>query len=217
MQSSTVAALGVVMMTAVGTASSVQAQVFDFGAVAVGGSVSYGGATLDSSIALELGTSVLTVSTVGTADASGLAVGDVITVPTNIVYGSGSSGTLSTPVVKMWTDSLGTFEETLTDVDSVDRSSANAITIDLAGTLTGPGFSDVPAFLILSANQAGGPGNAIGVSFTNTAMNGESIPPPLPVMIPEARTWAMMLIGFAGLGFAGYRRARKVNAAEFAA
>ena len=26
--------------------------------------------------------------------------------------------------------------------------------------------------------------------------------------IPEASTWAMMLIGFAGLGFAGYRRAR---------
>jgi hypothetical protein len=210
MQSSTVAALGVVMMTAVGTASSVQAQVIDFGAVAVGGSVSYGGATLDSSTAFELGTSVLTVSTVGTADASGLAVGDVITVfPTNIVYGSGSSGTLSTPVVKMWTDSLGTFEETLTDVDSVDRSSANAITIDLAGTLTGPGFSDVPAFLILSANQAGGPGFAMSASLTNTAMNGESIPPPLPVMIPEARTWAMMLIGFAGLGLTGYRRGRK--------
>ena len=26
--------------------------------------------------------------------------------------------------------------------------------------------------------------------------------------IPEASTWAMMLLGFAGLGFAGYRRAR---------
>jgi len=28
--------------------------------------------------------------------------------------------------------------------------------------------------------------------------------------IPEASTWAMMLIGFAGLGFAGYRKSRKV-------
>ena len=27
--------------------------------------------------------------------------------------------------------------------------------------------------------------------------------------IPEPSTWAMMLLGFAGLGFAGYRRARK--------
>jgi hypothetical protein len=26
--------------------------------------------------------------------------------------------------------------------------------------------------------------------------------------LPEPSTWAMMLFGFAGLGFAGYRRAR---------
>ena len=26
--------------------------------------------------------------------------------------------------------------------------------------------------------------------------------------VPEASTWAMMLLGFAGFGFAGYRRAR---------
>jgi PEP-CTERM motif len=27
--------------------------------------------------------------------------------------------------------------------------------------------------------------------------------------VPEPSTWAMMLLGFAGLGFAGYRRTRK--------
>jgi hypothetical protein len=27
--------------------------------------------------------------------------------------------------------------------------------------------------------------------------------------VPEASTWAMMVLGFAGLGFAGYRRARR--------
>jgi hypothetical protein len=31
--------------------------------------------------------------------------------------------------------------------------------------------------------------------------------------IPEPSTWAMMLIGFAGLGYAGYRRARVPRAA----
>jgi hypothetical protein len=36
-------------------------------------------------------------------------------------------------------------------------------------------------------------------------------PPPLPV--PEPSTWAMLLIGFAGLGFAGYRQAREPRAA----
>jgi PEP-CTERM motif len=32
------------------------------------------------------------------------------------------------------------------------------------------------------------------------------------LLIPEPSTWAMMLIGFAGLGFAGYRRSMKVAA-----
>jgi hypothetical protein len=33
---------------------------------------------------------------------------------------------------------------------------------------------------------------------------------PAVVSAPEPSTWAMMLIGFAGLGFVGYRRARAV-------
>jgi hypothetical protein len=33
-------------------------------------------------------------------------------------------------------------------------------------------------------------------------------------VIPEPSTWAMMLIGFAGLGFAGYRRATRASAAS---
>jgi PEP-CTERM motif len=35
--------------------------------------------------------------------------------------------------------------------------------------------------------------------------------------VPEPSTWAMMLIGFAGLGYAGYRGSRKKNAAKLAA
>lgn len=31
--------------------------------------------------------------------------------------------------------------------------------------------------------------------------------------VPEPSTWAMMLVGFAGLGYAGYRRARGTGAA----
>ena len=30
-------------------------------------------------------------------------------------------------------------------------------------------------------------------------------------VVPEPSTWAMMLLGFAGLGFAGYRHARKTG------
>ena len=32
--------------------------------------------------------------------------------------------------------------------------------------------------------------------------------------VPEASTWAMMLLGFAGLGYAGYRRVRAPRAAQ---
>ena len=33
-------------------------------------------------------------------------------------------------------------------------------------------------------------------------------------VVPEPSTWAMMLLGFAGLGFAGYRHARKARPAS---
>ncbi len=35
--------------------------------------------------------------------------------------------------------------------------------------------------------------------------------------VPETSTWAMMLIGFVGLGYVGYRRARKGSAAQVTA
>ena len=31
----------------------------------------------------------------------------------------------------------------------------------------------------------------------------------LTLNVPEPSTWAMMILGFAGLGFAGYRKSRK--------
>jgi hypothetical protein len=35
-------------------------------------------------------------------------------------------------------------------------------------------------------------------------------------VVPEPSTWALMLLGFAGLGFAGYRQARKARLASLA-
>jgi PEP-CTERM motif len=34
-----------------------------------------------------------------------------------------------------------------------------------------------------------------------------------PIGVPEPSTWAMLVLGFAGLGYAGFRRAAKVPAA----
>jgi hypothetical protein len=53
-------------------------------------------------------------------------------------------------------------------------------------------YHDVPGYYEQASDGGfGGPG-----IFTLTA-------------VPEPSTWAMMLLGFAGLGFAGYRRTRK--------
>jgi hypothetical protein len=40
-----------------------------------------------------------------------------------------------------------------------------------------------------------------------------TVPVALTVGVPEPSTWAMMLLGFAGLGFAGYRTSRRTAAA----
>ena len=64
--------------------------------------------------------------------------------------------------------------------------------IDLGPSLGGPGI-DLTIGYNLVADGSGG----FGFDF---AVGGA---------VPEPSTWAMMLIGFAGLGFAGYRASRK--------
>jgi uncharacterized membrane protein len=49
-----------------------------------------------------------------------------------------------------------------------------------------------------------GLGRAYGINNAGQVVGYTSPPPP----IPEPSTWAMMLLGFAGLAFAGYRRAK---------
>ena len=56
-----------------------------------------------------------------------------------------------------------------TTVSSVDRTSPNAVTWDLTGTVTGGGFHNVPVSMIIDATQSGGPGNVISVSGSNSS------------------------------------------------
>jgi hypothetical protein len=111
---------------------------------------------------------------------------------------------LATDVTKSWTDTVGTFTETLTTAEAINRGSANAITVTLEGTIVGPGLpvagSDVQ--FIMTANQAGGIGKAVSASFTNTAN----------LVVPEPSAWAMMAVGFMGLGYAAFRRSSKARA-----
>lgn len=52
-----------------------------------------------------------------------------------------------------------------------------------------------------------------GVGVANSDMALDYVAGGVSASTPEPSTWAMMLLGFAGLGFAGYRTARKTAAA----
>ena len=210
MKTSVVAALGAAMIATLGAESAVRAATIDFGVVGIGGTIVATGSDLEESTALDLDVSTLFVSGIGPGDDSGLAAFDTVSVfapsppDTNIIYGF-VTGTLplAPQVVLSWTGSQGAFTETLTTVKEVARnpSSPNSIGVTLLGTVTGPpgsGFIDTPVSLTLTANQEGGPGNIITVSFTNATGVAPSI--------PEPSTWVMMALGFGALGYAGFRR-----------
>lgn len=210
MKTSVVAALGAAMIATLGADSAVRAATIDFGVVGIGGTIVSTGSSLEESTALDLDDTTLFVSGTGPGDNSGLAAFDTVSVfapsppDTNIIYGFGTgTSPLAPEVVLSWTGSQGAFTETLTTVKEVarDPSSPNSIGVTLLGTVTGPpgsGFIDTPVSLTLTANQEGGPGNTITVSFTNASGVAPSI--------PEPSTWVMMALGFGALGYGGFRR-----------
>ena len=211
MKPSVVAALGAALIATLGVDSAVRAATIDFGVVGMGGTVGNTGSDLEESTALDLDDATLFVSGIGPGDDSGLAAFDTVSVfapslpDTNIIFGSGTgTSPLAPEVVVSWTGSQGAFTETLTTVKDVARnpSSPDSIGVTLLGTVTGPpgsGFVDAPISLTLTANQDGGPGNTITVSFSNAS--GVVTP-----SIPEPSTWVMMALGFGALGYVAFRR-----------
>lgn len=197
-----VSALAVALIATIGAGSAAQAavKVIDF-AVKATGPVSYTGTNLGDSTALNLGAATLSVSSVGADDnASGLAIGDPIGLtPLVLSYGTGA-GPNAVDIVKMWTGTTGSFVETLTSATIFRIPGApNFITVSLTGTVTGPGFTDTPAEMLISATQVAGPGGSVSLSLTNTATS----------TVPEPSTWVMMGLGFVGLGYAAVRRSSK--------
>jgi hypothetical protein len=77
-------------------------------------------------------------------------------------------------------------------------------------------FTTAPTFQQLLYSQTGLPPNDNGALFyTDLPDSGSGTVTVTPVTpgVPEPSTWALMLLGFAGLGFAGYRRSRKSGVA----
>jgi PEP-CTERM motif len=202
----------IALIAGMGAASAARSATINF-AVAVldGADLGYTGASLNTSTAFDFDGASLLVSSTGAGDDSGLhafptAPDTVVITPSNVVYGSGNGGTpLPTDIIKSWTGEDGdVFTETLTEVKSINRATTNAVTVFLVGTVSDADkiFVDTPVNFILSATQVGGPGSAISASFTNTT-----------TAVPEPATWAMMALGFVGLGYAAVRRSSKDRSA----
>jgi hypothetical protein len=95
-----------------------------------------------------------------------------------------------------WTDSLGTSDTlTFNDIPGPDKD------FNRLGIVSTDEF--LKSVVITTAA-----GESFD-EFKQVQFSAASIPP----SIPEASTWAMMLAGFAGLGFLGYRASRRETAA----
>ena len=175
------------------------------------GTPTYTGTSLDQSTAVDLDIAILLVSEVGPSDDSGLTPGaDTIDLsPRDIVFGMGPGTPPGFSVT--WTgDNNDMFTETLTTVDSIDRSTLDQVIVHLSGTVSDSLglFVDTPAFFVLNATQLSGVGTATTVTLTNTATTNTAT----TGVIPEPSTSVMMALGFGALGYAASRR-RKANIA----
>jgi hypothetical protein len=84
-------------------------------------------------------------------------------------------------------------------------TSFSQFSIGFASFSISSGFDPGVNTIDFIVNNGGGP-TALRVEMSGTASN-----------VPELSTWGMMLVGFAGLGFAGYRRTSKRLSAPAAA
>jgi hypothetical protein len=113
------------------------------------------------------------------------------------------------------------FFETAQFTGSIFTASPKTITVTVAsdddslvylnGVYIGgqPGVKPIGSPSILTATTAAGL-NTLEVFYADRENVAAALT--LNVGIPEPSTWAMMALGFAGLGFAGYRRAKKMAA-----
>jgi hypothetical protein len=85
---------------------------------------------------------------------------------------------------------------------------AGTLVLEFAHALTTPGVDPI-------IGSVGGPSFecAVGFSCGSTTPTRYVLTGSATGVVPEPATWAMMLLGFAGLGFVGYRRARAGRAA----
>jgi PEP-CTERM motif len=127
--------------------------------------------------------------------------------------------------VSLWTDAGGSpgtelgdwtvsnqpgFGTTSTELATISGITGVALTAGSSYYLVVAPIAD-DTFDVFNLNSTGASGpvlinNGSGFFEASTTLSGFDV---LSATVPEASTWAMMLIGFAGLGLAGYRRTRR--------
>jgi hypothetical protein len=122
--------------------------------------------------------------------------------PEGIAYISGANPGFGTDSILLSEYSTGTVG--VYDIDSAGDPIAGSRR-DFLNALTGAEGAAVDPLTGDFLFSTFGGGNQIDV------VSGFTVTPPLTV--PEPSTWAMMLLGFAGLGFAGWRGRRKTTGA----
>ena len=148
---------------------------------------------------------VILSMTNNTTNVTNSAPGDFENVGTETVSIGGGTAVTFTDLTQVFsTQSVSTvgFEDLVLDdiLGDIDASFASYDLKTSIGPIVGSSEFD-----------AGSSFPTTGGAFVLTSV-GESTFTAATSAIPEPSTWAMMLIGFAGLGYAGYRRARAAHA-----
>ena len=114
-----------------------------------------------------------------------------------------------------WRDAAGSSIDVAWYADPQNAPGANTPTdtpggqFDSFGADT-PGGSDTASHSAAGALDISAPFSlSVGGSIELASGGTESASESVTVAVPEPSTWAMMLVGFAGLGFVSYRRIRK--------
>jgi hypothetical protein len=201
------AALGVAFVGSLGLVSSSYAlnMVVDQNLTT---SVNYNSANFATSF--DLGATTLSVSSFRdglTLDQSGLAIGGLVTISNGDIPLA-----LGAPLTLSWTGSQGLFTENLTLTKIISGTgpngfgSNNGLGLVFGGSLTGGAYTGIVASFVLESEWSNTSGSLApgGIYIYNAAVGPGT--GPVGSAVPEASTWVMMVLGFAGVGLAGYRR-----------
>jgi hypothetical protein len=148
---------------------------------------------------------------------------------TQVQIGLGNPTTTSVPQMGSFVDGAAqnTFSGSWIDNGASTPESETVFFTDSSGGISdvlnfdysasSGGFGSLSGFVItgmLSATDLAGVGitpTAMAPEGTLFAFNNAFITASIQTAIPEPSTWAMMMLGFAGLGYAGWRRGAKAR------